>query len=762
MPPASKEATSFTGTLEIARRDLLDLGLRNTLLNYRPLRSKGIEVIDEKPIEVFQLLVKEEKSLTFLSGDAVGPHSNGSATDIQLAQPEDEGNGATRHRDSRLQTAYPPTQLQSRLLATYHAARTSMEEQGVNTLYLALGMLSWKEEDTSEKFCRAPLILIPVELGRSDARDRFHLKYTGDELGENVSLAEKLKQGFGIRKFPELPDPDDLDVGTYFKNVQRAVSGQSGWSVDTDSIALGFFSFAKFLMYRDLDPATWPAADAILGHGVLQALLAEQGFQPSSSTYREDCMLDDQIQDRNIVHVVDSDSSQTIAILDCLDGHTMVIQGPPGTGKSQTIVNLIAGAVALGKRVLFVSEKMAALDVVKRRLDHVRLGGACLELHSNRTNKKTIIEELRRTALGERQAIPQARGELSLLADARNRLNAYCQAVNEPIGASRENPCTAYGRLLNAQTSLNGLDLPALPLEGAVDWTGEDVARRAQLVAQLQERVIRSGIPIRHPFWGSQLKILLPTDRDEIRKLTVSAAGTHWLRTLVRTAEARWRRGVFRRTSPNGPGSRDAVSIGPAYPGSSRSWRSRPEFSGVAIRGATNPADLGGGRAGSRPPSSVRGRLAGGSLGHGHVGTAAECSRTRWSLVAIAFQSLAARKEVFGCIVYLGTAARPDVTTRPTRRLGGIRSMRQDHRGSQRFHGAFVHGIVEGRRFRLGSARDTSRVGDRRAEGHPSGGTGSVVRRADPDCRRPRGGFRPVQRTRSRAPGLPAGRPEVG
>ena len=77
MPPASNEATSLTGTLEIARRDLLDLGLRNTLLNYRPLRSKGIEVIDEKPIEVFQLLVKEEKSLTFLSGDAVGPHSNG-------------------------------------------------------------------------------------------------------------------------------------------------------------------------------------------------------------------------------------------------------------------------------------------------------------------------------------------------------------------------------------------------------------------------------------------------------------------------------------------------------------------------------------------------------------------------------------------------------------------------------------------------------------------------------------------------------------
>src|ERR1039458_3338578 len=151
MPSAKHDGTSFTGTLEIARRDLLDLGLRNTLLNYRPLRSKGVEVIDEKPVEVFRLLVKEEKSLTFLSCEAGGPLSNGKTTEDQLAQPEDERNGAARHKDLRLQTSHAPAQLQTRLLATYHAARTSMEEQGVNTLYLALGMLSWREEDRSEE-----------------------------------------------------------------------------------------------------------------------------------------------------------------------------------------------------------------------------------------------------------------------------------------------------------------------------------------------------------------------------------------------------------------------------------------------------------------------------------------------------------------------------------------------------------------------------------------------------------------------------------
>ena len=513
---------TLTPILEIARRDLLDLGLRNTLLNYRPLRTKGVEIIDEKPREIFRILVREEKTMTFLPGVAAGTAAEGNDQE-QLEQPADDRGVAARQADSRLQTTHASTQLQNRLLATYHAARTSMEEQGVNTLYLALGMLSWSDEESSGKFCRAPLILIPVELERSDARDRFHLKYTGEELGDNVSLAEKLKQSFGIGNFPELPGADDLDVDDYFQKVRQAVIGQDGWTVDSDAVALGFFSFAKFLMYRDLDPATWPAADAILNHGILQSLLGDGGFEPASSNYSEDRLLDDQLQNRDVVQVVDADSSQTLAILDSLDGHTMVVQGPPGTGKSQTIVNLIAGAVGEGKRVLFVAEKMAALDVVKRRLDRVGLGAACIELHSNRTNKKTIIDELRHTALGERQASPRVRAELSLLGDNRDRLNAYCKAVNDPIGASGETPCTAYGKLLGAQTSLKGVALPPLLMDTVAGWTAEDVVRRTQLVTQLQDRVSRSGIPMRHAFWGSRLTVLLPTDRDEIRNLCLRA-----------------------------------------------------------------------------------------------------------------------------------------------------------------------------------------------------------------------------------------------
>jgi very-short-patch-repair endonuclease len=521
MTQAKPSKADLTTSLEVARRDLLDLGLRNPLLNYRVLRSRGLDIIDEKPAEIFRILVREEKRMTFLPGEP--RRVNGNDDEPQLAQPEDEVEASTRHSDLHLQTTYTSVQLQGRLLATYRAARISIEEQGVNTLYLALGMLSWREDDKSDKFYRAPLILIPVELERSDARDRFHLKYNGEDLGENVSLLEKLKQGFGFKKFPELAESDDLDVTDYFQAVGRAILGRPGWIVETGAIALGFFSFAKFLMYRDLDSATWPNAQGILDHEILQALLGDGGFQSSASNYQDDGLLDDQIRDRQIMQVVDADSSQTIALLDALDGRSMVIQGPPGTGKSQTIVNLIAGAVADGKKVLFVAEKMAALDVVKRRLDKVGLGGACLELHNNRTNKKTIVEELKRTAYAERSAVPGFGTELALLSDSRDRLNAYCKAVNEPIGDSGETPCSAYGKLLTAQGALHGLETPALRVDGAEKWTSVEAARRAQLVEQLQGRVARSGVPSRHAFWGSRLTIVLPTDRDQIRELALRA-----------------------------------------------------------------------------------------------------------------------------------------------------------------------------------------------------------------------------------------------
>lgn len=507
--------------LEKARRDLLDLGLRNPLLNHQTPRARGVDVIDADAVEVFQILIREESSMSFRPGS----ETSGSG-DLLLELTQPEGNSSPENAADRcLQTGYTSAQLQKRLLATDHSARTSIAEQGVNTLYLALGMLHWYENEASDKPHRAPLILIPAKLERSNSRDRFHMTYSGGEVEANVSLVEKLKVEFGIKNFPNLPDAETLDVKSYFEKVETLIHGRPRWAVERNSITLGFFSFAKLLMYKDLDPQTWKAASsngALHDHEILQALLGDAGFATQASNYREDQLLDDQLGDLKPVQIVDADSSQTIATLDALEGRNMVIQGPPGTGKSQTILNLIAGAVATGKSVLFVAEKMAALNVVKRRLDSVGLGRLCLVLHDNAQNKKShslkrqVIDDLKATVGSAQNSIASISTYADQLERTRQQLNKYCTAVNAPIGATGETPCSAYGRLLEAEEALKDLEpRPALDLDAAL-WSVEESARRSQLVSRLQSRLAKCGVPSKHPFGGSQRTLLLGTDKDAI------------------------------------------------------------------------------------------------------------------------------------------------------------------------------------------------------------------------------------------------------
>jgi very-short-patch-repair endonuclease len=530
-PPAQPQLDGLRATLNAVRKELLDLGLRNPLLNYRPLKSRGLEVVHERPSDIYRILVGEGKHFSFLPSDGQGSADGGLFSSSIDDEPsgEDGGFGSpgddleTRYTDTYLQTALTSKQLPVRLLATYYAARTSIEEQGVNTLYLALGMVHWQEDDSSEEVHRAPLVLIPVELERSNVRERFRLKYSGEELGGNASLAEYLRQSFGL-DLPELPEAEDLEVGAYFEAVRKATSSQSRWSIDSNAIVLGFFSFSKFLMYRDLDASTWPVEVALPGLDLLNDLLGTGTLGGKGSAYGESDFVDDHLDKRNLFHVVDADSSQTIALLDIADEHSMVVQGPPGTGKSQTIVNAIAEAVAAGKRVLFVSEKMAALEVVKRRLDAIGLGPACLELHSNKTNKKAVIEELRRTMQVREPQMPRVDSELATLGDTRRRLNDYCSAVNLPVANSNETPCSLYGRLLPIASRLAQIAIPDLDVPGIVGWADIDFRRRRDAVATLQARVRVCGTPFHHAFWGSRLRFFLPTQRDRLKQLLLRGA----------------------------------------------------------------------------------------------------------------------------------------------------------------------------------------------------------------------------------------------
>lgn len=512
-------------TLSEVRKELLDFGLRNPLLNYRPLKSRGVTVIEVTPPAVFRALVEQGSELPFLYKGVNLPSAPILATNA-LTAPKALVPLKGRKSQDRLDglpTDHSEEEMDGRLLATYYAAKSSLDEQGVNTLYLALGFLSWAEPEAPDDFHRAPLILIPIEVERKSASEGFVAKYNGEDIVPNVCLLEYMKQSQGIEIEP-YSDAEDLNVDDYYHRVSKAVSRQNGWSVDSKAIALGFFSFAKFLMYRDLDPDTWENKDALLKHDVLNRLIGNKYFGGDPSPFGDGDFVDDHLQKASIQTVVDADSTQSLALLDVAGGTNMVIQGPPGTGKSQTIVNVIAHALSTGKKVLFVSEKKAALDVVKDRLDRLGLGVACLELHSNKVKKKAVIEELKRTSSVRSNGAKNSGQQLAVLQEAKAKLNTYCNAVNNSPGKSEEKVRDLYGLLLPIMAQLKDVAIPDLELSGCETWLAVEVGRKRRKIGQLQVCLSACPVPQGHPFWGTQLRVVLPSTTETIRRVMTRAA----------------------------------------------------------------------------------------------------------------------------------------------------------------------------------------------------------------------------------------------
>ncbi len=517
--------------LNKSRNELLDLSTRNRLLSI-PVNSKSariIQVQDELGEQVFRLLNTEKRAFSFVPGRRSKTISDIAEfeeedEEVGLPEPDDEQDGATglakRHVDCRLQTALSPEGLQRRLFDLYQDAKTMIEEQGVNILYLVLGHLKWFEADHADTPRFAPLILVPVELDRKSASERFLLKWTGDEIEENLSLQAKLKQDFGIR-LPSFPDDENLNLSEYIEAVTKAISGAKNWEVLPNSITLGFFSFSKFLMYRDLDPENWPNASQLLNQPFVTGLL-QDGFPQSDSFLSDDVHIDEIIPASKLDHVVDADGSQTLAIEAVRQGRSLVIQGPPGTGKSQSITNLIATAVLDGKRVLFVAEKLAALEVVKRRLEREGLGALCLELHSNKSNKRAVIDEIGRTwKLGKPKA-SDLEGLVSKLEETRTALNNHVSSLHEKYEPSDLTAFSIIGHL----TALGdrGSKANEVVFGGAESWNTEQRRTNRKLIEELAERIDQIGLPTEHPWRGVCRATVLNIDLDPLLKRIRSVA----------------------------------------------------------------------------------------------------------------------------------------------------------------------------------------------------------------------------------------------
>jgi len=524
--------SSIADQLDQARKnELLDLTLRNPLISHRTLKSRGVEVIDERPVHVHRILVEEGRKMSFLEVSEEEKEKLGEEDhELIFGQPDedeeeetDEGGAsssgpADRHIDTKLQTPCTSQELQKRLLNTFYHARSSIQEEGINTLFLALGMLRWYRSPSADKERKAPILLVPVELNRTDVQGRFRLEYLGEEIGGNLSLKAYLDAEFGLEwPLPPNPEEEDLDLQAYAHKVQSVIQDKERWHIDRNAIELGFFSFSRFLMYEDLDVENWPEGEGPDQHRVLRKLLGE-GFKAPETPVAEitEDGLDQHLEPEDTYHVVDADSSQTEAILAVKRGQDLVLQGPPGTGKSQTITNIIAEAIGEGKTVLFASEKMAALEVVKRNLDSVGLGDACLELHSHKTRKKAVLDELERTLNLGRPQVEDFSQEAAVMTDARDTLNTYAEAVNRPIGESGIRPYDAYGELVQLREALSGMEAPDMDVADMRTWSGTDFEEKRFLVEQVESHLSGMGVPVEHPFWGSEKTRFLPRERESI------------------------------------------------------------------------------------------------------------------------------------------------------------------------------------------------------------------------------------------------------
>ena len=523
--PFQSGSLSLEQKLDRARTELLDLTARNKLLNIpRTKTAKQLEIVDERSDEIYRLLVEEGKAFTFLPGRA-GKESDGiedndtdmgdEEVDEQTYDFNEDYNSSVlkaEHQDTKLQTRLTPKGLQKRLLDLHHDSRILEEDQGVNILFLTLGSLKWIDPNNKENIRYAPIVLLPVSLERGNARDRFKLKIRQDEIIPNLSLETYLDRVHEII-LPEMNMDDNFDILDYMSNIVDSVAIKKDWEVLKNDITLGFFSFSKFLMYRDLDPANWPENERITDQPIIQSLMVD-GFGYSDDLLPDDTPIDSFISPRDMLHIMDSDTSQTLAIHDVRKGKSLVIQGPPGTGKSQTIANIIASAIADGKTVLFVAEKLAALEVVKRRLDQSGVGDACLELHSNKANKRGFLEELKRV-----WELGSPRGEfpdvlVENLTAARDSLNQHPVRLHEVYYPSDLSPYQVMGHLVRLRQS--GQAPTNFELHGFEEWSQNDFAKRIDLVKEIVERITDIGLPDNHPWNGVNLEEILPVEVERL------------------------------------------------------------------------------------------------------------------------------------------------------------------------------------------------------------------------------------------------------
>ena len=442
-------------------RKLLDLSLRNNLLNMKikgnmiPLFTHSPAILEDKLAESIDYSIKprsgDKKEQEEVPSAEAAPAAEETPSPAEAPVPEEAAAAEENKKQTIpvkeydlenisditgfdklitdsfekkiLYSSLTKSDLDTSIKKLYRSAKTALEENGANTLYIALGVMKWFDKDGSAPHY-APLVLIPVDLVRKSIILGYVIRRRDEEPIINITLLEKLKQDFGIKSDPkEIMATDDsgIDINKVFENFRVLMTGQENWEI-YNSCVIGMFSFTNFVMWNDLHVRRNEIGENKIVKSLLEGKLAWDA---------KDMKVPDKLDESTCLLPITADSSQLYAIQCATRGESFVLHGPPGTGKSQTIPSMIADMLANGKKVLFAAEKKAALDVVYNRLDKIGLGPFCLELHSNKAKKSAFLTKLKEAVeLNARSGTGDYQAKLDELAGRRHELDAYCAALH--------------------------------------------------------------------------------------------------------------------------------------------------------------------------------------------------------------------------------------------------------------------------------------------------------------------------------------------
>ena len=549
---------SLLAALEQLRLRLLDLTSRNRLLNFRHSRGRSLQFVEGQPGDIYEKLVERNGRASIAIAGLPEParpdwverngrlsrpdplewaNQNGIPTDYDLNDRAVDAAALT------VRALLYMDDLAKHCRKIEREATLAIEETGGNMLFLVLGFLDYPDQRDSDRTFSAPLINIPVSLSKRESAGNqvFSLQYTGDDVSENLSLREKLKIDHSLI-LPELAE-DVINVEAYFSEIRNKIKDRPGFTLRR-RISLCLLSFTNMLLVRDLDPTNWPG----LGekHSLLDHPVVPQIFQGTDEQADADASWgiapEHDVESgpgARIPLVFDADSSQHSALVDVLaQRKNVVIEGPPGTGKSQTITNLIAASLADGKKVLFVAEKLAALEVVKARLTRAGLDPFLLELHSNKTSKKRVLEELANRVDYRPNCLPDLPRKLQELEDYRNHLRDYRDLINSVTH-------NAFGKTLHQimwrceryrmALSIDHRPLTQRAISDAREMSELELGRRMDCLRYLGDQYRQiSGFDTNCPFWGFFPDPIVPG--EEIRLLQIFLASREWAERFAQSA----------------------------------------------------------------------------------------------------------------------------------------------------------------------------------------------------------------------------------